>query len=183
MSDETTLTTNDPVDPPTPDAAATEETKHVPYERFKQVNDQLKELRTWKAQQEAAEATRQTEAKKAEEARLAEQQQWEKLATQYKAELDQLTPHKAAAEKYEAALKRQLENERKGLSRPILTLLDTLDPAAQLEWIAENKTAVTGVPNLNGDASGKGPGKGMTEAQRRELAARYNVHPDYLPKR
>lgn len=187
MSDETTLTTNDPVVPPTPDAAATEaapDEKPIPYDRFKQVNDQLKEMKQWKAQQEAAEAQRQKEAGEAEKARLAQQQEWEKLANQYKTEAEQLSPHKAAAEKYGAALSKLLESERKPLPKHILSLLDKMDPAEQLEWIAENKAAVTQqLPNLNGDASGRGKGKGLTDDQRRELAARYGVHPDYIPKR
>lgn len=187
MSDIQTLTTNDPVVPSTPNAAATDvppDDKPIPYDRFKQVNDQLKELKQWKAQQEAAEAKRLKEAGEAEKARLAQQQQWEKLANQYKTEAEQLSPHKATAEKYGAALSRLLESERKPLPKHILSLLDKMDPAEQLEWIAENKTAVIQpLPNLNGDASGRGKGKGMSDDQRRELAARYGVNPEYLPKK
>lgn len=52
----------------------------VPYDRFKEVNDQLAELRQWKAQQEA-------NAKAAQEKQLAEQNKWQELAQQREKEL------------------------------------------------------------------------------------------------
>jgi hypothetical protein len=48
-----------------------------------------------------------------------------------------------AAERYQEALNKLLATQRAGLPEGIIKLLDKLDPADQLEWIAENKATVT----------------------------------------
>lgn len=62
------------------DAGATP--KHVPYERFKEVNDRLRAL-------EEAQSQAETTRKAQEEAKLLEQKEFETLANQYKTELEQ----------------------------------------------------------------------------------------------
>jgi hypothetical protein len=66
---------NEPQDDP-------KQEKTVPYARFAEVNKALKDLQTWKAEQEAA-------GKKAEEAKLKEQAKWRELAETKDAELKQ----------------------------------------------------------------------------------------------
>ena len=53
----------------------------VPYDRFKEVNDQLRELKQWREKQEA-------DAKAAREKQLAEQAKWQELAEQRAQELE-----------------------------------------------------------------------------------------------
>lgn len=64
----------------TPPSAQENQPGPVPYDRFKQVNDELKTMREQLAAIEA-------ERKKAGEKQLAEQQEWQKLAEQREAEL------------------------------------------------------------------------------------------------
>ena len=140
----------------------------------KTAKTQLKELEDLKAAQT-----------KAEEDALKKQGDWQKLHQQEKDRADGLEAHKAKAEKLEAALTKQLTKEREGLPKHVLTLLDKLDPAEQLEYIAENREALGAkptAPNVNAkDGQTGGGDQKMTDAQRKELAAIYGVKPEYLP--
>lgn len=77
--------------------------------------------------------------KEAEEKALADNAEWKTLAEKREQELSALSPFKDKAERYEKALTAQLEKAREGLPKAVLTLLDRLDPAEQLEYIAENR--------------------------------------------
>lgn len=157
----------------------------VPYERFKEVNDQLAELRQFKADQERAAADAKKAQSDAEAARLAEQGEFKKLAEQAEARAKDLEPHKVTAERYGAALTKLLEAERKDLPKHVLTLLDKLDPAEQLEYIAENRAEISAKPNppnVNAkDGGSQSDGQKWTDAQKKEMAAIYGVRPEYLP--
>jgi hypothetical protein len=102
-------------------------------------------------------------ATEAEQKRLADQQEWQKLAEARAQELAALEPVKAQAERYEAALKAQLEALRKPLPAHILTLLDALDPAAQLEYIAANQEQL--VPKQEPQRGGGTPPRGVQRPQ------------------
>lgn len=134
----------------------------------------LKELETIRAEKAAT-----------DEAALKKQGDWQKLHEQEKKRADDLEPFKAKAERSEAALKKMLENERKDLPKHIITLLDKMDPAEQLEYIAENREALVPAkatpPNVNAKDGQTGSGtEGMTDAQKRELAAIYGVKAEYI---
>lgn len=63
-----------------------------------------------------------------------------------------------SAERYQEALNKLLTTQRAGLPEGIIKLLDKLDPADQLEWIAENKASVAPAtqqaqPNQAGQAA------------------------------
>ena len=94
-----------------------------------------------KAQEMAQKAREQAEAEAAQR-----NGEWEKLAQQHAAKLAAIEPEleaiKPKLERYEKALTSQLEAQRKALPKPILSLLDNLDPASQLEWLASNKEAI-----------------------------------------
>lgn len=109
----------------------------------KLVGDARKEGRD-KAAREAEDARRTAE-DEAEQKRLEEQKEFEKLANDRKAKLDALEAQvKTLAEqneKYISAIKAKLETERKGLPDHITALLDKLDPVDQLEWLAGNAEA------------------------------------------
>jgi hypothetical protein len=90
----------------------------------------------------AAETKAQREREAAEAEALKEQQKFKELAEQRERQLAEIEPFKAKAERYEAALTTMLETECKGLPAHITALLDKLDPAEQLEWIATNRDAL-----------------------------------------
>lgn len=116
-------------------AAASNGEHMIPKSRFDEVNAKLKQL---EKAQEQAERERQT----ADEQRAREQGEWQKLAETHGAKVKELEPFKAKAERFEAALNAQLEVARKDVPAHITALLDTLDPAAQLEWLAANREAL-----------------------------------------
>ena len=155
----------------------------VPYDRFKTVNDQLAELKKWKAEQDKAASAAKKAAEAAEAARLAEQGKFKELADAANAKALELEPFKDKAAKYEGALGKLLAKEREGLPKHILPLLDKLDAAEQLEYIADHKAELgkQPPPNLNAkDGQGGDNKTGLSEAERKELAARYGVKPEYL---
>lgn len=182
MSDTTLPTASpDPGTTPTPtqppdagsQAAATEDKGPIPFERWEQTNQRMKAAEAKLAELTKAEEARAAEAKKAEEARLAEQQKWQELAERYKGEAEGLKPHQDKATRYETALTAILETERKGLARHVLELLDNLDPAAQLEYIAKHRDTLRpqSPPDINGASTGKdkkpGPGDAMRQAAKK----------------
>lgn len=105
--------------------------------------------------------------KEAEERTLQEQGEFKTLAEQRAAELaearaklEAAAADKKALERYQSALKAQLEAARKDLPAHITALLDKLDPVEQLTWLAENREA------LGGDTpQSKKPARGTPGAQ------------------
>jgi hypothetical protein len=97
-----------------------------------------------KKQQEKARAD-------AEARTLAEQGEYKKLAEQAQAALQEYEPFKDRAERYELALTKLLKEERKSVPKWAQPLLDKLDPAEQLEYIAANRGefARATPPNIN----------------------------------
>lgn len=160
----------------------------VPYERFAEVNTQLAEMKKWRAEQERAAAASQKATEAADAQRLVEQQKWQELAQKHEAKLKELEPVQAKAQAYEAALKKLLDEQRKGVPGYVLPLLDKMDAAEQLEWIATNAgqfqapaAAKPAPPNINGTETGTKPA-GLDEAQAAELAAIYGVSAKYLTR-
>jgi len=103
--------------------------------------------------------------------------EWEKVAQQREKEaaealqkLQELEPVKEKAERYSQALGKLLETQRAGLLEAITKLLDKLDGADQLEWLAANKEAI-GKTKLDGPPptptpDGSANGKQFEEAKR-----------------
>lgn len=158
----------------------------VPYERFAEINSQFGELKKKLAEREKADRAAQQQAEQAEAQRLAEQQKWQELAQKHEARLKELEPVQAKAQAYEAALKKLLDEQRKAVPGYVLPLLDKMDAAEQLEWIAANAGQFQASPkptppNINGTETGTKPA-GLDEAEVAELAAIYGVRPEYLPR-
>lgn len=107
----------------------------IPKSRFDEVNNELKRLK--KADEDRIKADQAAAAQHAKE-----QGEWEKLAKQHETRVAELEPQQAKAERYEAALKAHLDTQRKDLPAHITALLDKLDVAEQLEWIAANREAL-----------------------------------------
>lgn len=87
--------------------------------------------------------------KDAEEQTLKEREDWQKLAAKREQELAEATQKLSGLDDLNArldaatgALTKLLDRERKDLPKHILSLLDKLDPVAQLEWLAANKAEV-----------------------------------------
>jgi hypothetical protein len=147
--------------------------KAIPYSRFKEVNDQLKELKEWRAEQEAAAAA-------AETAQLQEQGKLQELVDKYKADLEKAKPQVKTAQKYEAVLTQYLEKERDGLPDHILPILDKLPVDEQLSYISEHrdklKPVKPAVPNTNGADGGTGGRVVETPAQRKEQKQKKGIY-------
>lgn len=63
-----------------------------------------------------------------------------------------------AAEKYQAIIDKMLETQRKNIPSNIATLLDRLDPADQLEWLAENAASLKPEPEPEPETPAKQAG-------------------------
>lgn len=71
---------------------------------------------------------------------LAEQR--EKELGDLQAKLSEFEPTQQRLQRYSEALQKNLEAQRTGLPDPIIKLLDKLDIAEQLEWLAANKEVI-----------------------------------------
>lgn len=132
-------------DPPEPGAkpAKVEFTPEQQAEVDRIIKDRL--AREKKKGDEAAEQAR----KAAEAEALAKNQEWQKLAEQRQAELDEkatrigeLEPFQEAARKYSEALGNYAKTLTADLPEHIKALLEKMDPVEQLEYMAANKEAL-----------------------------------------
>lgn len=108
--------------------------------------------------------------------------EWQQLAEQRAARLSELETQlgdleaaTARAGRYEQALGKQVEALRKDLPKHLLPLLDKLDVAEQLEWLAANREQValaktTGVPAT---PRAQGGTDAAREAEARQSSARF----------
>lgn len=131
-----------PDDDPEKKKEPVEEKKFSQKELDAIIADRLK--REKEGQEKATEKAR----KQAEEEALLKNQEFQKLAEDRGKRISELEPklgelEKAtqSSERYKSALEKYLENEKKGLPKHVLTLLEKLDPVEQIEYIAENREA------------------------------------------
>jgi len=133
-------------DPPPPTSGARTDPPAPEDKRFTQaeldaiVRDRLDRERK-KRETDDAKAREQAEAD-----RLREQHEYQKLAEQHAARIQALEPQAAQAERYAAALTAHLDTQRKGLPAHLVELLDQMDVAAQLEWIAKHQDVIHAEP-------------------------------------
>ncbi len=132
--------------PPTGDTATTEQQsgqtsagtqntettteQTVPYSRFKEINDKLKQLETDRKKAEEAQ-------RKAEEQAEIEKGNWQKIAEERKAQLDQLTPKATLADDLTVIVTQQLDAEIAAWpeSARAIVSADGLDLKAKLELV------------------------------------------------
>jgi len=132
-------------------------------------------------EQAKSEAKAQEAAKKAEEAALAEQGKYKELYEKAEAEKTEAAQKIAAMER--AQLARTIA-ERVGLPA---SLAGRLQGDTEEEIEADAKTLLAALPkpaapNLNSQPGANAPKAGQyTEDQRRDLAAKYGVNPQYIP--
>lgn len=157
---------------PSAETQNTETPKPVPYERFKQVNAELAELKKYKAEQEKLAAQAAAAQADAEKARLAEQQQWKELAEKNakeaeaanrkaaELELRALRSEVIAAKKLPPELAKRLQGTTEAeLMADADDLLKTLKSVA-----AQPQGTITPTPKPDGD--------GLTPEERRKQAWR-----------
>lgn len=94
---------------------------------------------------ERLERDRQNRKEEAETEALKEQQRYKELYETEAEKVKNLQPRQAEAERYKAALTAQLDARKKDLKPHIVTLLEKMDPADQLQYLTENAEAL-GVP-------------------------------------
>ena len=143
----------------------------------KRVDELLKE-RLEREKKKAEEATRKAAADAEAEA-AKKNGEWQKVAEAKERDIEEanrkladLDAISGKATKFEAALQKQLETLRKGLPESITKLLDKLDAAEQLEWLAANRDGLTkkgpdGVPPT--PPPDGGPGDKATEEARKQF--------------
>jgi len=142
----------------------------VPKSRFDEVNAKLKQLETQAADADKVrvKADRETAERNGE---------WQKLADQRAARIAELEPVYADAtsklQRYEAALNSQLAALRKDVPKHVVALLDKLDVAEQLEWLAANREQLK--PHVDGVPSTPKPAGGM-DAQQQEAARQVSAN-------
>ena len=110
----------------------------VPYARFKEINDKLRSL-------EADAAKRAKEQQEADEKRLQEQQEWQKLADTRKGKIDELTPKAELAERLSAMVLEQYTAEIKEWPEQVRNMApgDDADVLTKLDWMKRAKPLAT----------------------------------------
>lgn len=162
----------------------------IPYERFAEVNQQLAEMKKWRAEQERAEAQRKKDVEAAEAKRLVEQNEFKTLAEQRAAKLAELEPLGERVKGLEAVIQGVYEAKLKDLpeaARKAVEALPGLSVEQKLGWLNENaglfQILKPAAPNINaGDTSAARPEGQLGEAEAAELAAIYGVSAKYLKR-
>ena len=163
-----------------PDAAKNTENNQpgpIPYERFKEVNDQYKAMKSQLDALQQEKEKRDKDAKEAEEKRLESQKEFETLANERKTQLDKanetITTYKAELEAQTAVLSQLYESRKSLVPEMFQPLLDEMTLIKRLEWIAANesklKPASNGTNGIPHTPNPKGTGD-LTPDQRRAKA-------------
>lgn len=150
----------------------------------KRVEDMLKERLD--RERKKAEAATQKAKEQAEQDAAAKNGEWQKLADQRGTKLQELEASATTltsqvetlttqTARFEKALRAQLDGLRKDVPKPVIALLDKLDPVEQLEWLAVNRDQVgagkQGVPGTPKPAGNLG--EADREAARKQAAVMY----------
>lgn len=150
------------------------------------VKGRLERAKT-QAQKDAEKARSEAEAKALEDGA-----QWQKLAEKRAGQVADLEKRIAEleagvepAKRNAAALQKHVEAQLAGVPEHIKALLTRMDAAEQLEWLSANADKLTAQSNkvvpATPESKDKPAGK-MTAEERREVAARLGVNPNYLPQ-
>lgn len=168
MTNDGKPTTPEPATIEQPDVAKNTDNQPgpIPYDRFKEVNEQLKASKQQLDELLADKQKREKEQKEADEKRLESQQQFEQLANERKAELEQanttLSGVQAQLERQTAVLTALYESRKTAVPEMYQPLLDKLDLVDRLQWIADNEAKLKPANGVNGIPTTPTP-KGMGE--------------------
>lgn len=148
------------------DSPGKDEPAPVPYARFKEINDRLKQLE--QEQRKAADA-----AAKAEEERLAKQQEWQQLADQRQAKLSELQPKAELADTLSQQLRAQIDAEIAKWPEEVTAMkpADDAPITAWMDWAGKARAVVAKLTEEKQPAGGnrRGPkptGSGQRDAER-----------------
>jgi len=149
-------------------AKARDEKKFTQAELDQIVKDRLERER--KKSEAEAEKVR----KKAEEEALSKNQEWQKLAEQRQARIDELEkqsaelePYQAEAKKYRAALEDQLKKVKEKLPKHLLPLIEKLDPVEAMAYITEHAEELGAKPSTYSETP-DGKEKKVTDDDKKE---------------
>lgn len=142
-------------------AQNTDTAKTVPYERFAQVNKQMREMQ----KQLDAYSKAQTEAQAAEEKRKAEEAakrgEFEQLYTSEKSKREQVEAQLAELAQYRTMVENDIKAKLEGLPEHIRDLLKPMTPLQQAEYLTKHGDTLkpNKAPNLDGGERGAAVGK------------------------
>lgn len=157
---------------PTPPAPDAENVDALPSWAQRMIGD----LRKESASHRRAKSDAERQAQQTAEQAAKEQGQWRELAEQYE-------PKAKRADELEAFVSELLERETASVPDKFKKLIPQGDALATLRWVQEAKAAgiLSAPPPPVTDASEKSaPQGGLSEEQRKELAAIYGVDPRFI---
>lgn len=151
----------------------------IPKTRFDEVNNRLKSLEKERENERKA-------ARKAEEKRLAEQEDWKTLHEQAAQRLAEIEPKAEFAEKAEEALQNYLKAEIDTLPEQYRDIVpDDLSTIGKLNWLAKNKAKFMKASPVDLGAGKRGvEGGGDVELTAEEMATaeKFGMKPEEYAK-
>lgn len=149
--------TAQPQAPATPPAGASPtetpaQEQTVPYTRFKEINDQLKALKD--------EADKQAKARQAaDEQKLAQEAEWQKLADTRKSKIDELEPQAKLATALTEMVTAQYQADIKDWPEQVRAMAPSEDASilTKLEWMAKAKPLALELLKDKAPVPGNGP--------------------------
>lgn len=123
----------------------------VPYARFKEINDRLKAMEDEQTKQAA-------ERQAADEKRMAEQAEWQKLAETHKGTLEKLQPRIATLDKLTEMVLAQYQDEVKEWPEQVRAMApaDEADILIKLDWLKRAKPLALELMNDKTPVPGNG---------------------------
>lgn len=151
------------------------------------IGDRLTRARTsWEVAAAAAKTKAESEA---EQAKLAEQAEWQKLAEKHQARVAELEPLEAETKAYAEVIEEMLKAKLKVLGDKAQTAIDglpgDLGALAKLQWLTANEALFAAKPPPDIDAHKRGDGTTeakVTDEQVQEFAVRMGVNPKHVDR-
>lgn len=152
---------------------------------------EIKELRQESAKRRKALRDAEKAAQVAEEAQLADRQEWQELANKRQARIAELEPLESSVQSYRDTMTEMLDARVAELGERAKTAIDGLpegmDALAKLRWLNSNATLFAqraGTPSIDATAHNVGttPAE-VTDAEVAEFAVKYNVRREYVDKK
>lgn len=143
------------------------------------------DLRKENAGHRKAKKEAETAAQKAEDERLAKQQEWKQLAEKHQARLSELEPLSEQVKSYKSAVQKMVDKQLEAVPDHIKELLADRDPVWQLNYLTEHADELRpqGPPNINATTTNAQTQKREpTDAEVQEFAARTGVNPAFVDK-
>ena len=153
----------------------------------------IEELRKENAKHRRAKKTAESATKKAEEDRLADQQEWQQLAETRLARVTELEPLETLVTGYRETIEGMLTSKVKTLdgkgdraTKAVGGLPGELDAKAKLDWLNANEALFATAPPPNIGATERGRETGdinFTDEQVSQYAAEMNIDPRFVDRR